>query len=333
MCNNPLTVHHYGQDVKVPCRWCMGCRTDRISELSTRTRFEIAYLAKKNKVGSSFVTVTYNDSALFDSAALRHEHIIEHLQRIPYDVPYNPLSLYPNDFQKLVKKLRYYLRKKYPVLEKDFKYLWCGEYGDHTERCHFHAIFCGLPTSVIGDFLRRSWCQNGFVQVSVATPTRINYCLEYIEKQVHGEKEFDTFYKNGLIPPFVHCSKGLGERYWREHWQELISNDGLINNNGKFVPVSKYFAKKFGFDLRDYKQRSSSKAIMRYELANLGKTVKRPQYECSVHLANEKALIAKARHQGLVPPTSQLFSIQHSDDVLTDSDLNYINGLAKLALN
>lgn len=333
MCNNPLTVVHYGKEFQVPCRWCMGCRTDKISELSTRTRFEIAYMAKQFKVGSSFITCTYNDKALFDDSEIRHEHMIEHLQRIEYDVPYNPMSLYPNDFQKLVKNLRYYLRKNFPILEKEFKYLWCGEYGDNTERCHFHAIFCGLPTSLIHDFLRKSWCKYGFVTVSVATPTRINYCLEYIEKQVHGDKEFETFYKDGLIPPFVHTSKGLGERYWRIHWKELCEHDGLINNNGKFVPVSKYFAKKFGFDLHDYKQRANAKAIMRYELDNATKTLKRPQWEAMAREANEKALIAKARHQGLTPPTQQLFNIVHSSEIMLDSDIKNIDSLADKALN
>lgn len=333
MCNNPMTIEHYGQEFQVPCRWCMGCRTDRISELSTRTRFEIAYMANQFKVGSSFVTCTYSDNALFNDSELRHEHIVEHLQRIPYDVPYNPLSLYPNDFQKLVKNLRYYLKKNYGVLEKQFKYIWCGEYGDNTERCHFHAIFCGLPTSVIHDFLRRSWCKNGFVTVSVANPTRVNYVLEYIEKQVHGDTEFKTFYSKGLIPPFVHSSKGLGERYWYLHWKELCEHSGLLNNNGKFVPVSKYFAKKFGFDLHDYKQRANSKSIMRYELDNLSKTVKRPQYEASIRLANERALIAKARHQGLTPPTAQLFNIVHNSEIMSDTDIKNIDSLAEKALN
>ena len=332
-CNNPMTVVHYGKDFQVPCRWCMGCRTDRISELSTRTRYEIAYMANKYKVGSSFVTCTYNDNALLVDDDVRHEHMIEHLQRIPYDVPYNPLSLYPNDFQKLVKNLRYYLRKNSPELEKQFKYIWCGEYGDHTERCHFHAIFCGLPTSLIHDFLRRSWCKYGFVTVSVATPTRINYVLEYIEKQVHGDDEFRTFYSKGLVPPFVHTSKGLGERYWHLHWKELCEHDGLMNNNGKFVPVSKYFAKKFGFDLHDYKQRANAKAIMRYELANIDKTVKRPQFDAMSRLANEKSLIAKARHQGLTPPTKQLFNIVHGFEKMSDSDIKNINSLADKALN
>ena len=72
MCNNPLYISHYGVETPVRCRWCMGCRADRISELSTRTRFEIAYLAKKMKVGSSFITCTYNDKALFDNPDIRH---------------------------------------------------------------------------------------------------------------------------------------------------------------------------------------------------------------------------------------------------------------------
>ncbi len=332
-CNNPMTVTHYGKEFQVPCRWCMGCRTDRISELSTRTRYEIAYLAKKNKVGSSFITCTYNDRALFDDEDLRHEHMIEHLQRIPYDVPYNPLSLYPNDFQKLIKKLRYYLKKQYPVLEKDFKYLWCGEYGDEKMRCHFHAILCGLPTSIIRDFLRRSWCKYGFVTVDVATPTRINYCLEYIEKQVHGDEEYKTFYEQGKIPPFVHTSKGLGDRYWNSHLDELKQTDGLINNGGRFVPVSKYFAKKYGFDLFDYMQRANAKAIMKYELANAKHIVKRPQFEAQQRYAREKELISKARHQGITPPTAQIFNITHSMDVMSGSDLANIDSLAEKALN
>lgn len=329
MCNNPMEISHYGKTYKVPCRWCMGCRTDRISELSTRTRFEIAYLTKKLGVGSSFVTVTYNDKALYDN--LRQEHEIEHLQRIPYDVPFNYGSLYPNDFAKLVKKLRYYLKRKAPILEKEFKYLSCGEYGDQFERCHFHAIFCGLPVSLIGEFLRKAWSDNGFCQTSVATPTRINYCLEYIEKQVHGDKEYETFYAQGKIPPYVHISKGLGERYWSEHWEELCAHDGLLNDSGKFIPISKYFAKKYGFDLKEYSGRQQAKQEMRFELSKLPLSLKN-EWEQATRLAQEKQLIVQARKKGLTPPTLQLFSIQHGYSRLKKSDENKIQALATDAI-
>lgn len=330
MCNNPMEIEHYGTVYKVPCRWCMGCRTDRISELSTRTRFEIAYLSKKLGVGSSFCTVTYNDTSLYDR--LRQEHEIEHLQRIPYDVPFNFESLYPNDFAKLVKKLRYYVKKKNPILEKEFKYLSCGEYGDRFERCHFHAIFCGLPTSLISEFLRKAWSPNGFVQVSVATPTRINYCLEYIEKQVHGEKEYATFYAQGKIPPYVHISKGLGERYWAEHWEELIAHDGLLNDSGKFIPISKYFARKYGFDLSEYSGRQQAKQEMRFELSRLPLNRKK-YFEQNIRLSQEKQLIVQARKKGLTPPTSQLFSINNGYSRLTLSDEYKLQTLATDAIS
>lgn len=333
MCNNDMVITHYGKETKVRCRWCMGCRTDRISELSTRTRFEIAYLAAKLKVGSSFITCTYSDNALFDDDKIRHEHMIEHLQRFEDDVPYNPLSLYPNDFQKLIKKLRYFLHVNYPIFEKEFKVLWCGEYGEEsTMRCHFHAILCGLPTGMVSDFLRKNWCSYGFVTVSPATTTRINYCLEYIQKQVHGDSEYKLYWSQGKLPPFCHISKGLGERYWFEHWQELCEHDGLINNNGRFVPVSAYFAHKFGFDLKEYSGRIQAKEIMRYELENKTKNIKRPEWDAMQRIAREKEMIAKARHQGITPPTSQIFSIEHQAGITLRCNVSEINNIVGLAL-
>ena len=83
----------------------------------------------------------------------------------------------------------------------------------------------------------------------------------------------------------------------------------------------------------DYKQRANAKSIMRYELANINHIVKRPQFEAEQRLAREKELISKARHQGLVPPTAQLFNVVHSTDTMSDSDLVNINSLADRALN
>ena len=39
--NNFIVTNKYTKDnIKVPCRWCMACRVDKVQELSDRFNFE-----------------------------------------------------------------------------------------------------------------------------------------------------------------------------------------------------------------------------------------------------------------------------------------------------
>lgn len=112
ICYNPdFVVVHDGESclyktVSIPCGHCKGCLKDRSLDWAVRCSLEL----KDTSGPSWFVTLTMDDA---------------HLQ---------PPS---KDFvQKFLKRLR----KRFGR----FRYLLCAEYGKHTLRPHYHAIFFGL---------------------------------------------------------------------------------------------------------------------------------------------------------------------------------------------
>lgn len=96
----------------VGCGKCLLCRQRRGFEVGIRARCEAACYGEQD---SCFITLTVDDehmSKVFPEGILRHE-----------------------PWQLFAKRLR---KKIGP-----FRFLMCGEYGDHTKRPHYHAIVFG----------------------------------------------------------------------------------------------------------------------------------------------------------------------------------------------
>lgn len=94
--------------LQVPCGQCMECRLTHARHWATRMHHE-AQLHKYN----CFATLTYNNDTL------------------PHD-----LSIDPTHLQKFFKRLRW----EYGEL----RYYACGEYGEKTQRPHYHACIFGM---------------------------------------------------------------------------------------------------------------------------------------------------------------------------------------------
>lgn len=233
-CNRPLTIFnkYTRQYMQVSCRWCMGCRVARRSEWSTRIRLEsFDYMSRG--FGSSFVTFTYDDLHYNGNADLK-------------------------EMQKLNKRLRYYLTKDNKGVPIDFKYYVVSEYGDRTNRGHFHAIYLGLESNFLLNYLRKAW-QNGFVSVSPLSHSRIRYTLKYLDKQIVSKKQIDDYIKKyNRFPPSAIYSKGIGSRYFINNLDEIKKNNGL-RVNGQLIGLNSYYSKKFNLDkleinlINDYK--------------------------------------------------------------------------------
>lgn len=94
--------------ITLPCGRCIGCRLERSRKWAMRCVME-ASLHDAN----SFITLTYDND------------------HVPSD-----MSLRPKDLQDFFKRLR--KRIGVPI-----RYFACGEYGEHTQRPHYHAIIFG----------------------------------------------------------------------------------------------------------------------------------------------------------------------------------------------
>lgn len=149
----------------VPCGKCEDCRNALRSSWVFRLRVELDKLCKQGwKIG--FFTLTYDN---------------DHLPHIPESLfisEYRQVECFDkNDIRVFFVKLKKWLLKEYgckKVVDKHTKrvlqdtrlrYMLCSEYGEHTQRPHYHGIVCFPPqVSEIAMFdkIHEIWYQ-GFV--------------------------------------------------------------------------------------------------------------------------------------------------------------------------
>lgn len=185
----------YGEPVSVPCGSCVTCRRTQRTFWSHRIQSDVSFMYRQG-VGSSFVTLTI-DSDLTP-------------------------KLSKPDLQKFFKRLR----KKCPV---KFSYLAIGDYGENTQRPHYHALMIGFP-SELEYYVRKSWTK-GFIDVKPINPGNINYVVRYMQKQTPTFKK--KFKDLGLQEPFNVSSRGIGS--------SLKIVDGKYQYKGKWYNLPPYW--------------------------------------------------------------------------------------------
>lgn len=124
----------------VSCGRCMSCRVNRRTELVTRAFLE--YLVHGSAV---FVTLTYSPEYLFER------------EKYPNG------NLSKDEFQKFLKRFRKNWQTAYGY-SANLRYFGVGEYGDKSQRAHYHFIFFGLPLDLVKPILEKSW-KFGFTMV------------------------------------------------------------------------------------------------------------------------------------------------------------------------
>lgn len=97
----------------ISCGQCVGCRLERSRQWAVR-------LLHENKLHdeSCFITLTYSDDFLPSDYSLNVKH-----------------------FQDFMKRLRWEYSES---LGKKIRFFHCGEYGENTQRPHYHAILFGI---------------------------------------------------------------------------------------------------------------------------------------------------------------------------------------------
>jgi hypothetical protein len=169
----------------------------------------------------TFLTLTYNDENLPANESLVKEHL-----------------------QLFIKRLRKFIEPT------KIKYYGCGEYGDQSNRPHYHLIVIGwMPEltncyrpdgrHVVSRDIERLW-RYGHNTVGTVTKDSIQYVVGYIRKKLYG-KLADDIYKT-KVHPFPLQSKGMGLDYAQNH-KETILESG-ITREGKQVGMPRYYRKK-----------------------------------------------------------------------------------------
>lgn len=209
-----------GVPVNVPCGQCIGCRLQRSLDWAVRLTHE----TKSHEV-SSFVTLTYSDDNLPRDGSLHHR-----------------------DFQLFMKRLR----KK---SEFKFKYYMCGEYGDNTNRPHYHALLFGVDfndrmfyrRTKNGDRLDTSqllddtW-QLGHCIVGNVTFESCAYVARYVTKKIVGDMAADHYM--GRTPEYAFGSNGLGRDWIGKYADQSYAHDFVVID-GRKCKLPRYYDVQF----------------------------------------------------------------------------------------
>nr|QJB18958.1 MAG: replication initiator protein [Microvirus sp.] len=239
-------------ELQIPCGGCIGCRLDKSRQWMLRLMHEAKYHEQK-----SFLTLTYDDLQLPENGSLDKTH-----------------------FQKFMKRLRKQHGGK-------LRYFMCGEYGDQTQRPHYHAILYGCDFSdrrphskgakgdqiYISETLDRIWT-HGNCYIGNVTPESCGYVARYIMKKVTGEQANDHYGRINpatgewylLQPEYLAMSlkPGIGATYYDEFKTDLYPSDFAISK-GRELPVPKYYDRQLEKEnpdlLETLKARRKARAI------------------------------------------------------------------------
>lgn len=235
LCKKPITTP---LNLIVGCGQCLGCRVNKRRLWTHRIMLELSL-----HENSTFATLTYSDEKLPEDHSLKPHDVRDWLKRLR--------STYENETQK---KIRYYL---------------VGEYGDKTQRPHYHVILFGYPNCLYGlsqyskqqttccppcEEIKRSWGK-GNIFLGQVTKASSQYVCGYVVKKMTAKTDPRL---NGRYPEFARMSlkPGIGADYMKKLLDIITSEHGVkilerlqdvpqsIMYDGKEYPLGKYLRKK-----------------------------------------------------------------------------------------
>lgn len=207
------------------CGQCIPCRINK-----RRLWVHRIMLEKRLHEKSCFLTLTYDEKNLPQGG-----------------------SLVPSHYQKFVRSVR-----------KDFsiRYFFVGEYGDNTQRPHYHAAMFGLDETDT-DYLRGKW-GHGHIMCGSLTDDSAQYIAGYVVKKMTNKNDPWVIARlNGRHPEFARMSlkPGLGAGAVRSIADTLESDfgpdvlaayDGLppvLQHGRKQLPLGRYLKKKLSDEI------------------------------------------------------------------------------------
>ncbi len=205
----------------VPCGSCVGCRAEQARQWAVRMMHE-ARMHQSNL----FVTLTYSDEELPNNG-----------------------EVIAKDFSGFVKRLR-------KTQERKISFFGCGEYGERTQRPHYHALLfgiefldrdCGFDTSrpdvwrseTLDHLWGRGLCEGGSVTMASAS-----YVAGYVRKKVKRKDYARANPLTGelLAPEFSRMSlrPAIGKRWIEKWWQDVYPRDFVVIDGVEAKPPRYY---------------------------------------------------------------------------------------------
>lgn len=195
-----------GIQLRLPCGGCLGCRANIAQAWALRCQLEL-----QQHTQAVFTTLTYND------------------ENVPVTLP-PPEEALPLWLKRLRKNTGQKLR-----------FFACAEYGERTNRPHFHAIIYGLGEQHAED-IQNAWKNTrtrqllGHTRTERATPANIAYTAGYCQKKI-GYKRF----------PHERVDPDTGEVYrWQPPYRLMSRRPGIGGHAKKWINMWRLYAVKDG---------------------------------------------------------------------------------------
>lgn len=209
-------------NAQIPCGACIGCKTSRAQEWATRAMHEA-----RSHSESIFATFTYAPEHLPEGGVLVPEHLSSFLKRLRTAMA----------------------RGKPGIRGKRLRFIAAGEYGDISERPHYHAILFGVGfddarsvTSklVSSPTLEKLW-KFGTVNYGSLSHASAAYVAGYTMKS-HGKVYADA---DGVAKPapFMRCSThpGIGAHYADRFRNDFVHGYCIVDGVKRRIP--RYYQK------------------------------------------------------------------------------------------
>lgn len=205
----------------LPCGNCLLCREEYARQTAVRITHE-STLWEKN----AFLTLTYSDQHLPWHGGLEYKHLVLFWKRL----------------RKQIGKLRYYA---------------VGEYGDKTQRPHYHACIFGHDFTddriILRDTPHLLWTSPalqaawGLGNVSVGTLNfaTARYTAQYVVKKLRKKQQYKRIDEQTgelilLEQPRAFMSRNLGKNWWLQWHQQTMDHDHVIINGQPQKPPRAY---------------------------------------------------------------------------------------------
>lgn len=240
------SLHGHGLFYNIPCGYCLNCRKDKQQYYIDRAEYEY-----KTKLTASFVTFTYDDIHNMKNIVLNplggfEYDITSSGDKVPrYTLNYDDLT---NFIQAIRKRIDYFYEthpevKESLLMQKNFSYLYCGEYGDVFNRNHFHVLFFGLDFAFCKKIFFDTW-KNGFIDVLPLLDGGIRYVVKYMDKQTFGELAQLQYDMKGLARPRIRMSQNFGKGLLLDNVDYIKKHNMCYPaRHGTSRPISPYWKK------------------------------------------------------------------------------------------
>lgn len=229
-----------GTLLNLPCGNCLGCRKNYAQSWALRCQLEL------------------------------HDHDAAVFATLTYDEDHKPLTLNKKHVSDYIRRLR-------KTLPARLRFFASGEYGETTNRPHYHAIIYGA-SELSEPKLAEAW-DKGHIQVDTATPANIAYTAGYCSKKIgykrQGHERVDpvTGIRYTWQPPFILMSRnpGIGAsakqhlnswrlyavkdnhkmpvpRYFKNHWKENATPEEIAKLAEEIADLNKHPLTRYQLD-------------------------------------------------------------------------------------